>query len=66
MNIRAALLAGLAAQLNTIVFVVGLAILYAGVASWSIGGANAVLGTMLMMIALWPHLRSRREGEPTR
>jgi hypothetical protein len=57
-----ATLALLVAQGNTVVFVVGLVTLYAGIAAcFSRGSANIVLGIVLMLIAIAPAL-VRRQG----
>ena len=44
---------------NTVVFVAGLLTLLRGVALWSPPAAYIVAGVVLMLVGVWPFLRSR-------
>jgi len=46
-------------QPPTIVFGVGLAVLAAGVAAWSVAAAAVVVGCVLMSVAAYPFLRRK-------
>lgn len=50
-----------AANPNTIVFLVGLTVLCGSVARWSAPLAGALLGVVLMIVAVWPLLRMMRK-----
>lgn len=54
------MLAIMRAHANDFVFVVGLAMLYWSLRLWSPALAGAVLGVVLMAVALWPLLISMR------
>lgn len=46
---------------NTLVFALGLIVLCGSVARWSAPLAGALLGVVLMIVAVWPLLRMMRK-----
>ena len=53
----------LADNVNTIAFVAGLGVFYAGLAGFSVPAANVALGLLLMTVSTWPYVTRRRMAE---
>lgn len=54
------IIAALAANPNATVFLVGLTVLCASVSRWSRPLAGTILGAVLMLVAVWPFMTTKR------